>query len=69
MGNEESVGNAGSENAALRAAAVARVKLPSVAKRGATDASEGRAGCSAVCPVGARSPISFGVIFVWLMTC
>ena len=69
VGNEESVGNAGSENAVLRAAAVAKAKLLSVAKRGATDASVGRAGCSAVFPVGARSQISSGVIFVWLTTC
>ena len=69
VGNEESVGNAGNVNAALRAAAVARVKLLSVAKHGATDASEGPAGCSAVFPVGAQSPISSGVIFVWLTTC
>ena len=67
--SEESVGNAGNENAALRAAAAARVKLLSVAKHEAMDASEDRAGCSAVFPVGARSPISSGVIFVWLTTC
>lgn len=69
MGNEESVGNAGNVNATLRVVAVARVKLLSVAKHEAMDAREDRAGCSAVFPVGARSPISSGVIFVWLTTC